>query len=48
LFVYRFVELKERDVIKFGLSTRDYVLLHDKSDTSEVVAEDDDEDVESK
>lgn len=27
----RYVELKEKDVINFGHSTRDYVLLHDKS-----------------
>ncbi|KAI2799331.1 hypothetical protein RDWZM_001997 [Blomia tropicalis] len=27
----RYVELFERDVVKFGLSTRDYVLLHEQS-----------------
>ena len=27
----RYVELLERDVIKFGLSSREYVLLNDKS-----------------
>jgi pSer/pThr/pTyr-binding forkhead associated (FHA) protein len=27
----RFYELREKDVIKFGLSTREYVLLNDKS-----------------
>ena len=32
----RYVELKEQDVLKFGFSSRDYVLLHDKSDTSAV------------
>ena len=33
---YRYYELRERDVIKFGFSTREYVLLHEKSDTQEV------------
>ncbi|KAL3882817.1 hypothetical protein ACJMK2_029123 [Sinanodonta woodiana] len=32
----RYVELFERDVIKFGYSSREYVLLHERSDTSEV------------
>lgn len=32
----RYVELFERDVIKFGFSSREYVLLHDKTDTSEI------------
>ncbi|KAK3096950.1 hypothetical protein FSP39_005064 [Pinctada imbricata] len=32
----RFVELLEKDVVKFGFSTREYVLLHEKTDTSEV------------
>jgi len=27
----RYIELLERDVIKFGLSTREYVLLNEKS-----------------
>ncbi|CAN0112402.1 unnamed protein product, partial [Scytosiphon promiscuus] len=27
----RYIEMKEKDVIKFGTSTREYVLLHDKS-----------------
>jgi len=27
----RYTELRERDVVKFGNSSRDYVLLHDKS-----------------
>lgn len=31
-----YVELMEKDVIKFGFSSREYVLLHDKSDTHEV------------
>ncbi len=26
----RFYELMEKDVIKFGLSSREYVLMHDK------------------
>ncbi|XP_029307207.1 smad nuclear-interacting protein 1 [Cottoperca gobio] len=32
----RYYELKEKDVIKFGFSSREYVLLHEFSDTSEV------------
>lgn len=52
----RYFELQEKDVLKFGLSSRDYVLLHDKTDTSEVVGDDsadetdnsDDDDVEKK
>ncbi|XP_040021182.2 smad nuclear-interacting protein 1 [Gasterosteus aculeatus] len=44
----RYYELKEKDVIKFGFSSREYVLLHEFSDTTEVDAkaegeEDDDE-----
>ncbi|XP_049438977.1 smad nuclear-interacting protein 1 [Epinephelus fuscoguttatus] len=43
----RYYELKEKDVIKFGFSSREYVLLHEFSDTSEVDAkveeEEDDE-----
>ena len=27
----RYVELREKDVVKFGYSSRDYVLLHDNS-----------------
>ncbi|CAN0410620.1 unnamed protein product [Ascophyllum nodosum] len=27
----RYIELKEKDVVRFGQSTREYVLLHDKS-----------------
>ena len=34
--LFRYYELRERDVIKFGFSTREYVLLHEKSDTQEV------------
>ncbi|KAK9514132.1 hypothetical protein VZT92_027621 [Zoarces viviparus] len=34
----RYYELKEKDVIKFGFSSREYVLLHEFSDTSEVDA----------
>jgi len=30
----RYVELFEKDVVKFGFSSREYVLLHDSSDTS--------------
>lgn len=32
----RYVELKEQDMLKFGFSSREYVLLHDRSDTSAV------------
>ena len=32
----RYVELMEKDVIKFGFSSREYVLLHDNSDTTEL------------
>lgn len=28
--------MREKDVVKFGYSTREYVLLHEKTDTSEV------------
>jgi len=30
----RYIELFEKDVVKFGFSSREYVLLHDSSDTS--------------
>ncbi|KAL6488794.1 hypothetical protein MHYP_G00025350 [Metynnis hypsauchen] len=43
----RYYELKEKDVLKFGFSSREYVLLHEFSDTAEVDAkkeEDDDDD----
>ncbi|XP_008569696.1 PREDICTED: smad nuclear-interacting protein 1-like [Galeopterus variegatus] len=32
----RYYELKEKDVLRFGFSSREYVLLHESSDTSEV------------
>ena len=32
----RYVELFERDVIKFGFSSREYVLLHENVDTAEI------------
>lgn len=47
----RYYELKEKDVLQFGFSSREYVLLHEFSDTTEVDAkheeeeEDDDEGV---
>lgn len=31
-YVHRYYELLEKDVIKFGTSTREYVLLHERSD----------------
>ncbi|XP_044064386.1 smad nuclear-interacting protein 1 [Siniperca chuatsi] len=40
----RYYELKEKDVIKFGFSSREYVLLHEFSDTSEVDAKEEEED----
>lgn len=43
----RYYELREKDVLKFGFSSREYVLLHEFSDTSEVDAkqqEEEDED----
>ncbi|KAK3551320.1 hypothetical protein QTP70_015003 [Hemibagrus guttatus] len=43
----RYYELKEKDVLKFGFSSREYVLLHEFSDTAEVDAkkeEDEEED----
>ncbi|XP_076445015.1 smad nuclear-interacting protein 1-like [Babylonia areolata] len=39
----RYVELFERDLIKFGFSTREYVLLHENVDTSEVAQDSDTE-----
>lgn len=39
----RYYELKEKDVLKFGFSSREYVLLHETSDTSEVDARPEDE-----
>lgn len=32
----RYYEMREKDVVKFGFSTREYVLLHEKTDTTEV------------
>ncbi|XP_033740142.1 smad nuclear interacting protein 1-like [Pecten maximus] len=32
----RYVELFEKDMLKFGFSSREYVLLHEKTDTSEL------------
>ena len=37
----KFVELMEKDVLKFGYSSREYVLLHDKTDTSELHEDED-------
>lgn len=37
----RYVELFERDLIKFGYSSREYVLLHENADTSEVAQDSD-------
>lgn len=44
----RYYELKEKDVLKFGFSSREYVVLHEFSDTSEVdkTQEDDDDEEE--
>ncbi|XP_060936958.1 smad nuclear-interacting protein 1 [Limanda limanda] len=42
----RYYELKEKDVLKFGFSSREYVLLHEFSDTSEVDVKQDEEDEE--
>ncbi|XP_051921982.1 smad nuclear-interacting protein 1 [Hippocampus zosterae] len=39
----RYYELKEKDVLKFGFSSREYVLLHEFSDTSEVDAKEEPE-----
>lgn len=39
----RYYELKEKDVLKFGFSSREYVLLHEFSDTSEVDAKEQEE-----
>ncbi|XP_069827781.1 smad nuclear-interacting protein 1 [Dendropsophus ebraccatus] len=40
----RYYELKEKDVLKFGFSSREYVVLHESSDTSEVEKKEDDDD----
>ncbi|XP_018555493.1 smad nuclear-interacting protein 1 [Lates calcarifer] len=42
----RYYELKEKDVLKFGFSSREYVLLHEFSDTSEVDAKQQEEEEE--
>uniref|UniRef100_A0A3P9LB42 Smad nuclear interacting protein 1 n=1 Tax=Oryzias latipes TaxID=8090 RepID=A0A3P9LB42_ORYLA len=42
----RYYELKEKDVLKFGFSSREYVLLHEFSDTSEVEAKQEEEEEE--
>ncbi|KAJ8405062.1 hypothetical protein AAFF_G00329830 [Aldrovandia affinis] len=42
----RYYELKEKDVIKFGFSSREYVLLHEFSDTTEVDAKQQEEEEE--
>ncbi|XP_055963976.1 smad nuclear-interacting protein 1-like [Sorex fumeus] len=40
---HRYYELKEKDVLKFGFSSREYVLLHEFSHTSEVGRREDEE-----
>ncbi|XP_056413103.1 smad nuclear-interacting protein 1 [Hyla sarda] len=40
----RYYELKEKDVLKFGFSSREYVVLHESSDTSEVDKKEEDDD----
>uniref|UniRef100_A0A8D0GEV1 Smad nuclear interacting protein 1 n=1 Tax=Sphenodon punctatus TaxID=8508 RepID=A0A8D0GEV1_SPHPU len=42
----RYYELKEKDVLKFGFSSREYVLLHESSDTSEVDRKEEEEEEE--
>ncbi|XP_003788208.1 smad nuclear-interacting protein 1 [Otolemur garnettii] len=42
----RYYELKEKDVLKFGFSSREYVLLHESSDTSEIDRKEDEDDEE--
>ena len=50
--MHRYVELMEKDVLKFGFSQRKYVLLHSKTDTSELnedeVEEEEEEEEEEK
>ena len=29
--IFRYIRLVEKDIIKFGLSTREYIMLHDRS-----------------
>ncbi|XP_066494417.1 smad nuclear-interacting protein 1 [Tiliqua scincoides] len=42
----RYYELKEKDVLKFGFSSREYVLLHESSDTSEAGQKEEEEEEE--
>ncbi|XP_052042686.1 smad nuclear interacting protein 1-like [Apodemus sylvaticus] len=42
----RYYELKESDVLKFGFSSREYVLLHESSDTSELDRKEDEDEEE--
>lgn len=42
----RYYELREKDVLKFGFSSREYVLLHESSDTSELDRKEDEDDEE--
>lgn len=42
----RYYELKEKDVLKFGFSSREYVLLHESSDTSELDRKEDEDEEE--
>uniref|UniRef100_A0A2K5RML0 FHA domain-containing protein n=1 Tax=Cebus imitator TaxID=2715852 RepID=A0A2K5RML0_CEBIM len=42
----RYYELKEKDVLKFGFSSREYVLLHEMSDTSEIGRKDNEDEEE--
>lgn len=39
----RYVELMEKDVVKFGFSSREYVLLHDQSQDDELEGQSDEE-----
>lgn len=43
---HRYYELKEKDVLQFGFSSREYVLLHESSDTSELDGKEDEDDQE--
>ncbi|XP_053446143.1 smad nuclear-interacting protein 1-like [Nycticebus coucang] len=42
----RYYELKKKDVLKFGFSSREYVLLRESSDTSEIDRKDDEDEEE--
>lgn len=44
----RYYELKEKDVLKFGFSSREYVLLHESSDKSEADAKEEEVEEEEK